>query len=95
MIKHLDRMKKAMGLIVLVVLVLSGTNVKAQSLDLDGFTEVFRDTVDYTAPTQTEVITENFDPYRIVTNKFGKNWFVFATGGYHSFRGDYSNTGKF
>lgn len=95
MIKHLNRMRKVMGLIVLAVLVLSGTHVKAQSLDLEGFTEVFRDTVDYTAPTQTEVITENFDPYRIVTNKFGKNWFVFATGGYHSFRGDYSNTGKF
>lgn len=95
MMKHLNRMGKLMGLIALAVIALSGSHVKAQTLDLEGFTEVFRDTVDYNAPTETVVTTENFDPYRVVTNKFGKNWFVFATGGYHSFRGDYSNTGKF
>lgn len=95
MMKHFIRMEKLTGIIAFALLVLSGLHVKAQSLDLEGFTEVFRDTVDYTAPTETVVTTENFEPYRVVTNKFGKNWFVFATAGYHSFRGDYSNTGKF
>ena len=43
MMKHLNRMGKLMGLIALAVIALSGSHVKAQTLDLEGFTEVFRD----------------------------------------------------
>lgn len=59
------------------------------------FTEVYRGTHQYVAPTVTEVVRDSvFDPTRVVTNKFSKNWFVFATGGAHSFIGDYSGCGK-
>lgn len=59
------------------------------------FQEVYRGTHQYVAPTVTEVLRDSvFDPTRVVTNKFSKNWFVFATGGVHSFVGDYSGCGK-
>lgn len=59
-------------------------------------TEVYRGQHQYVAPTVTEVFRDSvFDPTRVVTNKFSKNWFVFATGGVHSFVGDYSGCGKF
>lgn len=60
------------------------------------YREVLRDTSEYAAPTYTEVKDDTlFDPLRVVTNKFGKNWFFFATAGAHSFQGDYSHIGKF
>ncbi|MEY8686185.1 hypothetical protein AB9N12_08565 [Bacteroides sp. AN502(2024)] len=60
------------------------------------YREVLRDTADYVAPLETQVRRDSIlDPVRVVTNKFGKNWFFFATGGLHTFRGDYSNWGKF
>ncbi len=59
------------------------------------YREVLRDTAEYAAPTQTKIIRDSvLDPMRVVTNKFGRNWFVFATGGVHSFKGDYSSRGK-
>lgn len=60
------------------------------------YTEVYRGTHQYVAPTVTEVVRDSvFDPTRVVTNKFSKNWFVFATGGVHTFIGDYMSCGKF
>jgi len=56
---------------------------------------VYTDTSNVDLPSKTEVVKETYQPYGVVTNKFGKNWFVFATGGVHSFRGDYSGRGKF
>ncbi len=57
---------------------------------------VYTDTVDYTAPTEVTVKSDTvFDPMRVVTNRFGNNWFVFGTVGAHSFRGDYSKTAGF
>lgn len=54
------------------------------------------DTVTYNAPTEIIVQRDSiYDPLRVVTNKFGKNWFLFATAGVHTFRGDFSNLGKF
>lgn len=57
---------------------------------------VYADTVERIDPTLT---TERRDsilsPLQVVTNKFGRNWFVFATGGVHTFRGDYSSDGSF
>lgn len=58
------------------------------------WTEVYRDTITRIGHT-VEVRDSVLDPLRVVTNKFGNNWFVFATGGAHSFRGDYSNTAGF
>lgn len=57
---------------------------------------ISEDTVTYIAP--TEIIIERdslYDPLRVVTNKFGKNWFAFLEGGVHTFRGDFSKLGKF
>ncbi|MGX8708304.1 MAG: hypothetical protein ACSW72_06075, partial [Bacteroidales bacterium] len=60
------------------------------------YREVYRDTVTM-APQEYVFLQKDtlVDPYRVVTNRFGKNWFVFATGGAHTFRGDYSNLGPF
>ncbi len=35
------------------------------------------------------------DKYRVVTNRFRHNWWVFFDAGVHTFRGDYSGYGKF
>lgn len=63
--------------------------------DLTEFTEIYRDTTEFVAP--TEIIRKDsiLEPMRVVTNKFGKNWFLFATGGAHTFIGDYSDLGPF
>lgn len=54
------------------------------------------DTSTYIAPTEIIIQRDSiYDPLRVVTNKFGKNWFAFATAGVHTFRGDFSNLGKF
>lgn len=60
------------------------------------YREVYRDTLTM-APQEYVFLQKDtlVDPYRVVTNRFGKNWFVFATGGAHTFRGDYSNLGPF
>ena len=64
--------------------------------DLGEFEEIYRDTVSYELPTVITVQQDSIlEPMRVVTNKFGKNWWVFATAGVHSFRGDYSTLGKF
>ena len=75
---------------------LSSTATYAQRDKYKDYPIIYTDTVDYTAPTQVTLQTDTvFDPMRVVTNRFGKNWFVFGTVGAHSFRGDFSNTGKF
>ncbi|MCH5229141.1 MAG: hypothetical protein J1F12_03995 [Muribaculaceae bacterium] len=54
------------------------------------------DTVSTSAPTEIIIKRDSiYDPLRVVTNKFGKNWFAFATAGVHTFRGDFSNLGSF
>lgn len=60
----------------------------------NNYVTVYTDTIDVSA---TDVTRRDsiLTPLHVVTNTFGKNWFVFATGGVHSFRGDYSNTHKF
>ncbi len=35
------------------------------------------------------------DQYRVVTNRFGDNWWVYGDIGLHTFRGDWSGNGKF
>jgi nucleoside-diphosphate-sugar epimerase len=53
------------------------------------------DTTIVDLPTQTEIVETKLEPLRVVTNKFNKNWFLLATGGAHTFRGDYSDMGSF
>ncbi|MCH5312439.1 MAG: hypothetical protein J1E57_10890 [Prevotella sp.] len=57
---------------------------------------VSRDTTYYKAPTVTKIQRDSiYDPLRVVTNKFNKDWFLYGAIGGHSLRGDYSNLGKF
>lgn len=63
--------------------------------DLEEYTEIYRDTTEYIAPTEIVRKDSILEPMRVVTNKFGKNWFLFATGGAHTFLGDDSNLGPF
>ena len=58
--------------------------------------EVSRDTTYYEAPTSIHVQRDSlYDPMRVVTNKFGKDWFLYGAVGGHTLRGDHSNLGKF
>ena len=60
------------------------------------YREVYRDTV--TAQPRTEIVAQKdtlIDPQRVMSNSFGRNWFVYGTVGAHSFRGDYSSWGPF
>lgn len=56
---------------------------------------VYEDSSLYVLPTTHETRKENLAPYQVVTNTFGKNWFAFATAGYHTFRGDNARAGSF
>ena len=78
------------------IALLTASSAFAQRDKYNDYPVIYTDTVDYTAPTEVTVLSDTiFDPMRVVTNRFGANWFVFATAGCHSFRGDYSNTGNF
>ena len=60
------------------------------------YREVYRDSV-LVADTK-EVFVKGDDgnnPFEVVSNPFRQNWFVFATAGGHTFRGDYSKDGPF
>lgn len=60
------------------------------------YREVYRDTVVVVDTVRVYVEKEKpADPYRVISNPFRQNWFIFATGGAHTFRGDYSNDGPF
>ena len=65
------------------------------SLDRAGFEKIYEYAEEIQGPVTDSIHRENLTPYQVVTNKFGKNWFLFGTYGYHSFRGDYSNLGNF
>lgn len=87
---------KLLGFLVLGFLAIHSSPAFSQTDKFKDYKVIYRDTVDRIDPT---LITERHDsilsPLQVVTNKFEKNWFVFATGGVHTFRGDYSNVGKF
>ena len=84
--------------LLLLVVAFAASTVPATAQDdrFKDYREVYRDTVDFSAPTYTYIQNDTIlDPMRVVTNRFGKNWFVFATAGVHTFKGDYSKMGKF
>ena len=60
------------------------------------YREVYRDTVLVTDTVHVYIMAEDpSSPYEVVSNPFRQDWFIFATGGAHTFRGDYSNDGPF
>ena len=75
-------MKKAM--IPIMALLLVGGAASAQT--------VVSDTVRGEAMVQPQPTD---DHYRVVTNRFWDNWFVFGEVGYHAFLGDYGSVGDF
>ena len=60
------------------------------------YREVYRDSA---VVADTREVTVQKDgqgnPFDVVANPFRQNWFVFATAGGHTFRGDYSSDGPF
>lgn len=100
--ERLRTLRNIVGSTIIGVAMATGVPAAAQNPSYEDFDKqykdysiVYSDTTDVNLPTTTEVIRETYSPYSVMTNKFGKNWFVFATGGAHSFRGDYSGRGKF
>ena len=75
-------MKKAM--IPIVALLLGGSAASAQTVVCD---TVMGEAMVQPQPTD--------DHYRVVTNRFWDNWFVFGEVGYHAFLGDYGSVGDF
>ena len=60
------------------------------------YREVYRDTILVTDKKEVTVSGDKYtDPYQVVSNPLRQNWFVFATGGAHTFMGDYSGYGPF
>lgn len=103
----MNTLKKRIASLLVFLSFLLGMQIAAQSQTLDfrhtgipqndperPFTEIYRDTIDRSYST-TEVRDSTLNPMRVVTNKFGNNWFVFGTVGAHTFQGDYSSTSKF
>jgi len=89
-------MKKIHSLAALSIAAMFSTTAMAQVDKYKDYREVYRDTVDVVAPTYTRVVRDTvFNGQHIMTNGFLDNWFVFATGGVHTFFGDYSNYGTF
>ena len=62
----------------------------------EGYTDVYRDTIDYQGPSIIEVSEkiETNSPV-VIENNFKKNWFAIATVGYHTFIGENTGLGNF
>ena len=59
------------------------------------YREVYRDSVLVADKKEVLVLPDQGSPFEVVANPFRQNWFVFATAGGHTFRGDYSKDGPF
>lgn len=89
-------MKKILNIILATVGLLAALPLAAQVDDkYKDYREVYRDSVLVANTKDVFVKSDGNDPYEVVSNPFRQNWFVFATGGGHTFRGDYSNDGPF
>ena len=91
-------MKRLLFAVFATVLVLSGlvpAHAQVDTLFRD-YREVYRDTVLVVDTVRVYVEKEKpVDPFQVISNPFRQNWFIFGTGGAHTFRGDYSADGPF
>lgn len=80
-----------------VIALMASVPAKAQFDDrYQDYREVARDTIVVVDTSRIYIERESpADPYQVISNPFRQNWFLFATGGAHTFRGDYSNDGPF
>ena len=87
-------MKSYFSVLALSAAAFYGTTAMAQTDDYKNYREVSRDTVDNVSTTRV-VVDSVYSTKQTMTNGFFDNWFVFATGGAHSFYGDHSHLGGF
>jgi nucleoside-diphosphate-sugar epimerase len=91
-----ETLHKLAGFLTILLAMLFVTSLQAQEIfSTNKRTALRADTTVVESPLETTIVETKLEPLRVVTNKFGKNWFLLATGGVHSFRGDYSKTGDF
>lgn len=88
-------MNHILPILALSAVAFTSTAAMAQTDDDIKYREVRRDTIDSNTSTTRVVIDSVSAPKQIMTNGFLDNWFVFATGGAHSFLGDHSKLGGF
>ena len=91
-------MKRLLFAVFATVLVLSGLVPAHAQIDtlFRDYREVYRDTVLVVDTVRVYVEKEKpVDPFQVISNPFSQNWFIFGTGGAHTFRGDYSADGPF
>ena len=62
----------------------------------EDFIEIYRDTLEYQGPTQVVMETNvDYNSPVVLENNFKKNWWAFATFGYHTFLSEQTHLGKF
>ena len=89
-------MKKILNIILATVGLLAALPLAAQVDDkYKDYREVYRDSVLVANTKDVFVKEDGSNPFEVVSNPFRQNWFVFATAGGHTFRGDYSKDGPF
>ena len=89
-------MKRILNIILATVGLLVTLPLAAQIDDkYKDYREVYRDSVLVANTKDVFVKDDGNDPFEVVSNPFRQNWFVFATAGGHTFRGDYSKDGPF
>ncbi len=88
-------MKFIFSVLALYAAAFCGSTAMAQTDDYKNYREVSRDTVDNVTTTTRVVVDSIYSTKKTMTNVFFDNWFVFATGGAHSFVGDHSRLGGF
>lgn len=93
-------MKKNLIFIFLCLLITGSTYAQFENLDNVEWRRVERDSL----PAKVDsLLAEDYvprlqptdDQYRVVTNRFWDNWWVYGDIGGHTFRGDWSGNGKF
>ena len=87
-------MKFIFSVLALSAAAFCGSTAMAQTDNYKNYREVSRDTVDNVSTTRV-VVDSVYSTKQTMTNGFLDNWFIFATGGAHSFVGDHSRLGGF
>lgn len=83
-------------LLTLVLLLLTTLSLQAQiMIEGEEYQLVKTDTTRMAIGGSGDLSQPTDDVYRVVTNRFWDNWFVFGNVGAHAFFGDYAGVGKF